>query len=59
MSQLEIVQIPVLQDNYVYLAHDRETGATAVVDPAVAEPVLAEAARRGWTISHIVNTHTK
>ena len=57
MSQLEIAQIPVLQDNYVYLAHDAETGATAVVDPAVAEPVLAEAARRGWTISHIVNTH--
>jgi hydroxyacylglutathione hydrolase len=28
-----------------------------VVDPAVAGPVLAEAARRRWKISHILNTH--
>ncbi len=28
-----------------------------VVDPAVAEPVLAEAAKRGWTITQIWNTH--
>ena len=54
---LDIVQIPVLEDNYVYLAHDRPTGATAVIDPALAEPVLAEAERRGWRISHILNTH--
>lgn len=54
---LDIVRIPVLDDNYVWLAHEPETGATAVVDPAVSEPVLAEAAKRGWTISHILNTH--
>jgi hydroxyacylglutathione hydrolase len=29
----------------------------AVVDPAVAGPVLAEAGRRGWKITHILNTH--
>ncbi|KAB7645486.1 hydroxyacylglutathione hydrolase [Polymorphobacter fuscus] len=54
---LEIVQIPVLSDNYVYLAHDAASGDTAVIDPAVAEPVLAAAAERGWTISQILNTH--
>lgn len=54
---LEVVQIPVLSDNYVYLAHCGLTGATAVIDPAVAEPVLAAAAARGWTISQILNTH--
>ncbi len=54
---LKIVQIPVLSDNYVYLAHDDASGATAVVDPAVAEPVLAAAATRGWTITDILNTH--
>lgn len=54
---LEVVQIPVLSDNYVYLAHCSLTGATAVIDPAVAEPVLAAAAARGWTISQILNTH--
>lgn len=57
MSILEIHQIPVLSDNYVYLAHDTETGATAVIDPAVAEPVLAAAADKGWKITHILNTH--
>lgn len=54
---LEIVQIPVLSDNYVYLAHDGASGETAVIDPAVAEPVLAAAAARGWTITQILNTH--
>ena len=54
---LEVVQIPVLSDNYVYLAHDGPSGETAVIDPAVAEPVLAAAAARGWTITQILNTH--
>ncbi len=54
---LEIVRIPVLSDNYVWLAHDAASGETAVVDPAVAEPVLAEAERRGWKITQILNTH--
>ncbi len=54
---LEIVRIPVLSDNYVWLAHEPVSGETLVVDPAVAEPVLAEAAARGWTITQIWNTH--
>ncbi len=54
---LEIVRIPVLSDNYVWLVHERDSRATMVVDPAVAEPVLAEAAARGWTITDIWNTH--
>lgn len=54
---LDIRQIPVLSDNYVYLLHESETGAAAVVDPAVADPVLAEADRLGWKITHIFNTH--
>ncbi len=57
MSQLQIHQIPVLQDNYVYLLHEPESRATGVVDPAVAKPVLAEAERLGWRITHILNTH--
>ncbi|MBC6440222.1 MAG: hydroxyacylglutathione hydrolase [Rhodospirillales bacterium] len=57
MSRLEIHQIPVLSDNYVYLAHCPETGATGVVDPAVTGPVLEAAAQKGWQITHILNTH--
>ncbi|MEJ7935864.1 hydroxyacylglutathione hydrolase [Sphingobium sp. AN558] len=54
---LEVVRIPVLSDNYVWLIHDDASGETVAVDPAVAEPVLAAAAERGWTIGQIWNTH--
>lgn len=54
---LDIIQIPVLNDNYVYLLRDAASGATAVVDPAVPEPVLAEIERRGWGLNFILNTH--
>ncbi|MGC1469316.1 MAG: hydroxyacylglutathione hydrolase [Sphingorhabdus sp.] len=54
---LEIIRIPVLSDNYVWLVHEPDSGETMVVDPAVAEPVLAQAEARGWTITQIWNTH--
>lgn len=54
---LQIIRIPVLSDNYVWLVHEPESGETMVVDPAVAEPVLDEAKARGWTITQIWNTH--
>ena len=54
---LEVARIPVLSDNYVWLLHDPDSGETAVIDPAVAEPVLAEAARRHWQVTQIWNTH--
>jgi len=44
MVMLEIVAVPVLSDNYVWLIHNSETGETAAVDPSVAEPVLDAAA---------------
>jgi len=54
---LEIVPVPVLRDNYVWLMHDPASGETVAVDPSVAEPVLEAAAARGWTISQVWNTH--
>ncbi|EMD83545.1 hydroxyacylglutathione hydrolase [Pacificimonas flava] len=54
---LDVVQIPVLNDNYVYLVHDADSGETAVIDPSVAAPVLDAAASRGWRITQILNTH--
>ena len=54
---LEIIRIAVLSDNYVWLVHEPQSQETMVVDPAVAEPVLAEADRRGWKITQIWNTH--
>lgn len=57
MADMEILQIPVLSDNYVYLVHDPATGLTGVVDPAVTAPVLKALDDKGWTLSHILNTH--
>jgi hydroxyacylglutathione hydrolase len=57
MVMLEIVPVPAFNDNYLWLAHDRESGETAVVDPGDATPVLAEAERRGWAITQVWNTH--
>ena len=54
---IEIVRIPVLSDNYVWLVHEAESGETMVVDPAVADAPLAEAEKRGWKITQIWNTH--
>jgi hydroxyacylglutathione hydrolase len=57
MAELEIVRIPALRDNYLWLARDPASGATAVIDPAEAEPVMAELKSRGWRLTHILNTH--
>jgi len=54
---LEIVPVPALSDNYVWLVHDPASLETVAVDPSVAEPVLEAAAARGWRITQIWNTH--
>jgi len=54
---LNIVLLPVLTDNYVYLLNDPITGQTAAIDPAVAEPVLAVLAKNQWRLDFIFNTH--
>jgi len=53
----EIVTIPCLKDNYAFLLHDPNTGATAVIDVPEAEPIQAALAARGWTLSDILITH--
>ncbi|MDM7956272.1 hydroxyacylglutathione hydrolase [Blastomonas sp.] len=54
---IEIIRIPALSDNYIWLAHEPDSGETLVIDPAEAEPVLAAAAESGWNITQIWNTH--
>jgi hydroxyacylglutathione hydrolase len=54
---VEIVRIPALSDNYIWLMHDAASRETVVIDPAEAEPVLAAAEARGWRIGQIWNTH--
>ncbi len=54
---MEIVAVPAFTDNYIWLVHDEPTSETAVVDPGDAAPALAEAKRRGWTVTQVWNTH--
>lgn len=54
---VEIVRIPALSDNYIWLVHEPVSAETVVIDPAVADPVLIEAEARGWRITQIWNTH--
>jgi hydroxyacylglutathione hydrolase len=54
---VEVVRIPALSDNYIWLVHDAASGETVVVDPAEAQPVLDAAAARGWRVTQIWNTH--
>lgn len=54
---LEIEQIPVLTDNYIYLLHEPRAGIAAAVDPAEAGPVLKRLEARGLRLDFILNTH--
>ncbi|SLN57173.1 Hydroxyacylglutathione hydrolase [Pseudoruegeria aquimaris] len=54
---LEIVTIPCLSDNYAYLLHEAETGATALVDAPEADPIRVALDERGWGLDHVLLTH--
>ena len=54
---LEVVQFPCLDDNYGYLLHDAETGQTAAVDTPCAATIEKELVKRGWKLTHVLNTH--
>jgi len=57
MSALAIHMFPCLADNYGYLLHDEDSGATAAVDTPDAAEILAQLAAKGWRLTHILNTH--
>lgn len=57
MTGLEVVQIPLLSDNYAYLIHNSADDVTGIVDPSVAAPVLEDLDRHGWKLDFILNTH--
>ena len=54
---LEIITLPVLSDNYIYVIHDTLSNETAAVDPATASPVLNLLQDKGWKLNTIFNTH--
>jgi len=56
-SAVEVIRVPCLDDNYGWIIHEKDTGATAIVDTPEAGPYQRELAKRGWSLSHIFNTH--
>jgi hydroxyacylglutathione hydrolase len=54
---LQIVSVPVLSDNYIYIIHDPVSLETAAVDPALAQPVLTLLKEKNWRLTYIFNTH--
>lgn len=54
---LHIRQFPCLEDNYGFLLHDPASGETTAIDTPDARAILAAAAKEGWRITQIWNTH--
>ena len=54
---MKIKRIPVLSDNYVFVLSDPQQKVAAVVDPAVAEPVLDYLTEIDAQLIAIFNTH--
>ncbi len=54
---LEILTIPCLSDNYAFLAHDPETGTTALIDAPEAAPIEVILSAKGWNLDIVLLTH--
>jgi hydroxyacylglutathione hydrolase len=54
---LEIVTVPCLSDNYAFLAHDPDSGDTALVDVPEAGPILSALSDRAWRLTQVLLTH--
>ena len=54
---IEVVPIPALSDNYIWMLRDPASGEVAVVDPGQDAPALDAAAEREWQITQILTTH--
>ena len=49
--------VPILKDNYAWLLRESSTGATAIVDPADAEPIIEAIEKAGGRLDLILLTH--
>jgi len=54
---MQVSLIPVLSDNYVFVLHGEGPGPAVVVDPAVADPVIAWLEQRGLELVAVLQTH--
>jgi hydroxyacylglutathione hydrolase len=54
---MQVIRLPALSDNYVFLLYDAKQNVAAVVDPAEAEPVLKQLVQLQANLTAIFNTH--
>lgn len=54
---LEILTVPCLSDNYAFIAHDKESGETTVIDVPEAAPILSTLQKHGWQVNQVLLTH--
>ena len=52
-----IEQIPVMNDNYIYILVDKSTNQTACVDPGVTSEVINYLDKNNLGLNFILNTH--
>jgi len=53
----ELLQLPMLRDNYTYVILPDHTDSAWVIDPADASAVIACCTARNRTVTHVWNTH--
>jgi hydroxyacylglutathione hydrolase len=49
--------VPILKDNYAWLLRETSTGATGIVDPADAQPIIEAIEKAGGKLDLILLTH--
>jgi len=54
---MQVILLPALSDNYIFLLHHPKQNVAAVVDPAEAQPVLQRLEELGAELVMIFNTH--
>ncbi|MBE8221529.1 MAG: hydroxyacylglutathione hydrolase [Bdellovibrionales bacterium] len=52
-----VFTIPVLNDNYIFVAKAHKTSQTWVIDPALAKPVINFLQDKKYKLTAVVNTH--
>ncbi len=57
MTNINVVSLPILSDNYIHLLHNKKTNCVAAVDPGLASPVLSYLDQHDASLTDILITH--
>lgn len=53
----EIMIVPILSDNYVFVLREHQSKQTVVIDPGEAAPIIDVCKKQGWSVDMILLTH--